>query len=44
MGRFSGANVVDIVDNYFVYNNPGTQQWGASDLLSPISKQSVRMP
>jgi hypothetical protein len=36
-GAFSGANVVDIVDNYFVYNNPGTQQWGASDLLSPIS-------
>jgi hypothetical protein len=36
-GAFSGANTVDIVDNYFVYNNPTTQQWGASDLLSPIS-------
>ena len=36
-GAFSGANTVDIMDNYFVYNNPTTQQWGASDLLSPIS-------
>lgn len=36
-GAFSGANTVDIVDNYFVYNNPTTQQWGSSDLLSPIS-------
>jgi hypothetical protein len=36
-GAFSGANVVDIVDNYFVYNKPGSQQWGASDFLSPIS-------
>ena len=36
-GGFSGATSVDIVDNYFVYNNPGSQQWGASDPLSPIS-------
>ena len=36
-GAFSGANSVDIVDNYFVYNNPGTQQWGATSPLSPIS-------
>ena len=36
-GAFSGGSSVDIMDNYFVYNNPGTQQWGASDLLSPIS-------
>ena len=36
-GAFSGANVVDIVDNYFVYNKPDTQQWGASNILSPIS-------
>ena len=36
-GAFSGANTVDIVDNYFVYNDPGTQKWGASDTLSPIS-------
>lgn len=38
-GAFSGGNTVDIVDNYFVYNNPGTQQWGASDFLSPVSPQ-----
>ena len=36
-GGFSGGNSVDTVDNYFVYNNPTTQQWGASDPLSPIS-------
>jgi len=36
-GAFSGANTVDIIDNYFVYNNPTTQQFGASDLLSPVS-------
>jgi len=36
-GAFSGGNVVDIMDNYFVYNNPDTQQWASSDLLSPIS-------
>ena len=36
-GAFSGANVVDVVDNYFVYNRPNTQQWGASGILSPIS-------
>lgn len=36
-GAFSGGNVVDIMDNYFVYNHPDTQQWAASDLLSPIS-------
>ena len=36
-GAFSGGTNVDIVDNYFVYNNPDTQQFGASNLLSPIS-------
>jgi len=36
-GAFNGANVVDIVDNYFVYNNPNTQQWAASNILSPIT-------
>jgi hypothetical protein len=28
---------VDIVDNYFVYNRPDTQQFGCSNVLSPIS-------
>ena len=37
-GAFSGATSVDIVDNYFVYNRPDTQQWGASNPLSPISQ------
>jgi hypothetical protein len=36
-GAFSGADVVDILDNYFIYNNPNTQQFGASNILSPIS-------
>jgi hypothetical protein len=36
-GAFTGASIVDIVDNYFVYNRPSTQQWAASNLLSPIT-------
>ena len=36
-GAFTGADVVDIVDNYFIYNNPNTQQWAASNILSPIT-------
>jgi hypothetical protein len=36
-GAFTGGSSVDIVDNYFVYNNPHTQQYAASDLLSPIT-------
>jgi hypothetical protein len=36
-GAFSGGNTCDIVDNYFVYDRPSSQQWGASNLLSPIS-------
>jgi hypothetical protein len=36
-GAFQGGTNVDIVDNYFVYNRPGTQQFGASGVLSPIS-------
>ena len=36
-GAFQGGSVVDIVDNYFVYNRPDTQQWAATDVLSPIT-------
>jgi len=36
-GAFTGADVVDIVDNYFIYNKPNSQQWAASNLLSPIT-------
>ena len=37
-GAFSGATTVDIVDNYFVYSRPSSQQFGASDALSPVSQ------
>lgn len=36
-GAFEGADVVDVVDNYFVYNRPNTQQFGSTAPLSPIS-------
>ena len=36
-GPFQGGDVADIVDNYFVYNRPSSQQWGSSNLLSPVS-------
>jgi hypothetical protein len=36
-GAFEGGNTVDIVDNYFVYNRPNSQQWAASNPLSPIT-------
>jgi hypothetical protein len=36
-GAFTGGNTVDIVDNYFVYNRPNSQQWAASTALSPIT-------
>lgn len=36
-GAFNGANVIDIVDNFFVYNNPFSNQWGATSALSTTS-------
>ena len=36
-GAFNGGDVVDTVDNYFVYNDPNTQKFAASNLLSPIT-------
>jgi hypothetical protein len=36
-GAFAGGTIVDIVDNYFVYNDPNTQLWASSNLLSPIT-------
>lgn len=36
-GAFAGGSTVDVVDNYFVYNRPDTQQWASSDVLSPIT-------
>ena len=36
-GAFTGADVVDVVDNYFVYNRPNTQQFAASNLLQTLT-------
>jgi hypothetical protein len=36
-GAFQGGVNVDTVDNYFVYNKPNSQQWAASNILSPIT-------
>lgn len=36
-GAFEGGSTVDIVDNYFVYNKPDSQEWASTDLLSPIT-------
>jgi hypothetical protein len=36
-GAFTGGSSVDVVDNYFIYNRPHTQQYASSDLLSPIT-------
>jgi hypothetical protein len=36
-GPWQGANIVDVVDNYIVYNQPNTRDWAATDLASPYS-------
>lgn len=36
-GPWTGANVCEVVDNYNIYNQPGTQNWGATDLGSSLS-------
>lgn len=36
-GAFTGADKVYTVDNYFIYNRPGTQQWAASTALSTVT-------
>ena len=36
-GAWNGGNVCDVVDNYNIYNQPGTQNWGATDLGSSLS-------
>lgn len=36
-GPFVGGTTVDTIDNYFVYSRKDSQQWGSSNLLSPIS-------
>lgn len=33
-GAFTGADRCDIIDNFIIYNRPGTQQWAATSPLS----------
>lgn len=40
-GDWIGANVVDTVDNYIAYNEPGTQNWAVTDLGSPLSTTAL---
>ena len=37
-GAFEGGQVVDVNDNYFIYNRPNSQQFAVSDILSPITR------
>ena len=37
-GAFTGGVVVDVNDNYFIYNRPNSQQFAVSGLLSPITQ------
>lgn len=30
-GPFLGGGVIDELDNFFIYSNPGTNQWGSTD-------------
>jgi hypothetical protein len=36
-GAFVGGSTVEVVDNYFIYNKPESQLWGATDILSILS-------
>lgn len=36
-GAFSGGTTVDIVDNYLIYNRPGSMQWGCTNAASIVS-------
>lgn len=36
-GAFAGADRVDEVDTFMVYNNPGTNQWGCTNAGSAVS-------
>jgi hypothetical protein len=40
-GAWQGASVVDVVDSYNIYNEPGTQNWGCTDLGSSLSTQAL---
>lgn len=36
-GPFNGANTVDNVDNYIIYNSPNSNQWGCTNVGSTAS-------
>lgn len=36
-GAFNGGNVTDIIDNFMVYNNPNSNQWGCTNVGSSAS-------
>jgi hypothetical protein len=40
-GPWQGATVVDVIDNYNIYNEPGTQNWACTDLGSSLSTQAL---
>ena len=40
-GPWQGATVVDVVDGYNIYNEPGTQNWACTDLGSSLSTQAL---
>ena len=40
-GPWTGASVVDVVDNYNIYNEPNTQNWGCTDLGLASSSEAL---
>ena len=40
-GPWQGATVVDVIDNYNIYNEPNTQNWACTDLGSQYSTQAL---
>lgn len=36
-GAFNGGNTTDVIDNYMIYNNPNSNQWGCTNVLSVVS-------
>jgi len=40
-GPWQGATVVDVIDNYNIYNEPNSQNWACTDLGSRLSTQAL---
>ena len=40
-GPWQGASIVDVVDNYNIYNQPNTQNWACTNLGSSLSTQAL---